>query len=128
MNAVNELRFAHQVRQHLNRGLHELQPLTLGRLEVARRHALAQQKIAVQQSVLATAGSFVHRHFENLHLKQLLAGLVLITGIASYTYWHADQSIAELGAIDSALLADDLPIGALTDKGFDAWLKSDSSQ
>jgi len=125
---MNELYFAHRVRQHLNRGLHELPPTTIGRLEAARQRALAQQRVAVHRTVLASAGSFVHRHLDHLHLKQILAGLVLISGIAFYTYWHADQSIAELGAIDSALLADDVPIGALTDKGFEVWLKSARSQ
>ncbi|MEF8710636.1 MAG: DUF3619 family protein [Candidatus Accumulibacter propinquus] len=49
-------------------------------------------------------------------------------GIATYTYWYADQSITELEIIDSALLSDDLPIAAFTDRGFDAWLKSSASQ
>jgi hypothetical protein len=40
----------------------------------------------------------------------------------------ADQRITEQSAVDSALLADDLPIGAYTDKGFDAWLRSASPQ
>ena len=39
-----------------------------------------------------------------------------------------DQRVAELGEIDSALLADELPISAFTDIGFDAWLKHNSSQ
>lgn len=125
---MNELHFAHRVRQHLNRGLHEMPPATVGRLEAARKQALEHQKIVVHHSVLAAAGSFFHRHFDHLHFKQVIAALALVTGIASYTYWHADQSIAELEAIDSALLADDLPIGALTDKGFDAWLKNSSAQ
>lgn len=124
MSAMNELYFAQRVRQHLNRGLQELPSATLSRLEAARRGALARQKATVHQSGLAMAGSFIHRHIDHLHLKQVFVVLMLITGITSYTYWHADKSIAELGAIDSALLADDLPIGALTDKGFDAWLKS----
>jgi hypothetical protein len=54
--------------------------------------------------------------------------LALLIGVTAYTVWNADQQITELEAIDSALLADDLPIGALTDKGFDAWLKSSSAQ
>ena len=125
---MNELHFGYKVRQHLNRGLHDLPPATLSRLDAARQRALAHQKIAVHQSVLATAGSFVQHQFDNLHLKQVLLALALLIGIASYTVWNADQQIAELEAIDSALLADDLPIGALTDKGFDAWLKSSSAQ
>ena len=128
MSAMNELYFTQRVRQYLNRGLHDLPPATLSRLEVARRAALTRQKATVHQSALATAGSFVYRHIDHLHLKQVFLILVLVTGIASYTYWHADRSIAEMGALDSALLADDLPIGALTDKGFDAWLKSSTAQ
>ena len=128
VNEPNELRFAQRVRQHLNRGLHELQPATVSRLEAARQIALTHQKATVHQSVLATAGSFVLRHVDHLHLRQMLVVLALVTGVASYTVWHADRNIAEMGAIDSALLADDLPIAALTDKGFDAWLKSSSAQ
>jgi hypothetical protein len=43
------------------------------------------------------------------------------------TFWLADQRVSELSAIDSALLANDLPMGAFTDKGFDTWLKRASS-
>jgi hypothetical protein len=32
----------------------------------------------------------------------------------------------EVGAVDAGLLADDLPIGAYLDKGFDAWLEDTS--
>ena len=53
--------------------------------------------------------------------------LALVAGVTSYAYWQADRSIAELEVIDSALLADDLPIAAFTDRGFDAWLKSSAS-
>ena len=125
---MNELHFAHRIRQYLNRGLHELQPTTINRLEAARQAALARRKITAHQSVLATAGNFIQQQFDHRNLKQILLALALLFGVASYTYWHGDQSVAELEAIDSALLADDLPIGALTDKGFDAWLKSSSAQ
>jgi hypothetical protein len=123
---MNELHFGYKVRQHLNQGLHDLPSATLSRLEAGRQRALAHQKLAVHQSVLATAGSFIQHQFDSLHLKQILMALALLIGVASYTAWNADQQISELEAIDSALLADDLPIGALTDKGFDAWLKSAS--
>lgn len=125
---MNELHFGYKVRQHLNKGLHDLPPATLSRLDAARQKALAHQKIVVHQSVLAMAGSFVHHQFDNLRLKQVLMAVALLIGVASYTVWNADQQITELEAIDSALLADDLPIGALTDKGFDAWLKSSSAE
>jgi hypothetical protein len=125
---MNELQFAHKVRQHLNRGLYALSPETTSRLATARQNALAHQKQMVSQSVLASAGSFVQFHLENLRLKQLLVSLALLLSIVSAAFWTADYRIAELTAIDSALLADELPIGAFTDKGFAAWLKSASSE
>lgn len=125
---MNELHFTYKIKQHLNHGLHELPAGTLKRLEGARQLALAQQKVSEHQSVLAGAGSFVLHQVDNLHLKQVLLALIVVLGITSYTYWYADQSITEIEIIDSALLSDDLPIAAFTDKGFDAWLKSSASQ
>ena len=125
---MNEEHFAFKVRQHLNRGLHDLRPETGARLAAARGNAMARQKQTVSQSVLATAGNFVQYHLENIRVKQALAAIVLLLGVITTTYWVADQRVTELGALDSALLADDLPIGAFTDKGFAAWLKSSSSE
>ena len=125
---MNELHFVHKVRQHLNRGLHDLPEDTVVKLERARQRAVARRKVAVRQSVLAAAGSFVQQHFGEQTLKQALMALIVVLGLATYTYWYADQSITELEIIDSALLSDDLPIAAFTDRGFDAWLKSAASQ
>jgi hypothetical protein len=125
---MNELQFAHKIRQHLNHGLYALRPETTSRLAAARQSALACQRQTVSQSVLATAGSFVHFKFENMRLKQFLISLALLLCLVSGAFWTADYRIAELSAIDSALLADELPIGAFTDKGFDAWLKRASPE
>ena len=125
---MNEEHFAYKVRQHLNRGLHELSPETQARLLAARENALSCQKQTASQSILATAGSFVHYHYDSLHVKQILTALTLLLCVVFSTYWMAERNVEELGAIDSALLADDLPIGAFTDKGFDAWLKHGSSE
>ncbi|MBL8396269.1 MAG: DUF3619 family protein [Candidatus Accumulibacter sp.] len=125
---MNELHFAYKLRQHLNGGLHDLPAETVGRLQEARRRALARQKVAVSQSVLAGAGNFLQHHFDNLRLKQVGLALAVALGVTTYTFWYADQSIADLEVVDSALLADDLPIAAFTDKGFNAWLKSSAPQ
>lgn len=125
---MNELHFGYKVRQHLNLGLHELSPETASRLVAAREKALASQRQTVNQSVLATAGGFVQHHFDNLRFKQIAATLALLLCVVLSSFWLADQHISEQSAIDSALLTDDLPIGAYTDKGFDAWLRSTSPQ
>ena len=125
---MNEQHFAYKIRLHLNRGLHELRPQTADRLLAARQRALANQRQAVRQSVLASVGGFVHYQFENPRLRQAVGALALLLSVVGSTYWIADQRVAELGEIDSALLADELPISAFTDIGFDAWLKHDASQ
>jgi len=128
MNGVNETQFAYKVRQHLNRGLRELRPDTISHLAAARERALARQKLRVAQSVLASAGGFLQYHFDNYRLKQIVASLALLVGVVLSTLWLADQRVTELGTIDSALLANELPLGAFTDKGFDTWLKRASSE
>ena len=125
---MNEQHFVYKVRQHLNRGLHELSPVTVDRLATVRQSALARQKQVIGQSVLASAGSFVQFHYDSLRIKQVLTALALLLCVVFSTYWMADRHADELGALDSALLTDDLPIGAFTDIGFDAWLKRGSSE
>lgn len=125
---MNELHFAYKVRQHLNVGLHDLHPETASRLVAAREKALASQKRTANQSALATAGSFVMHQFDNLRFKQILATLVLVLCVVFSSFWMADQRVNEQSDVDSALLADDLPIGAYTDTGFNAWLRSTSPQ
>jgi hypothetical protein len=125
---MNDDYFGYKIRQRLNRGLHELSPETTARLAAARQSALACQKQTVSQSVLATVGGFVQSQFDSLHVRQLFTALALFIGVISSVYWLADQRATELGAIDSALLTDELPISAFTDQGFDAWLKRASPQ
>ena len=125
---MNEQHFAYKIRQHLNRGLHQLPPQTTDRLAAARERALAHHRQLVGQTLLASVGGFVQSQFDNLRLKQALSALALLLFVVSSAYWIADQRVTELGEIDSALLADELPSSAFTDQGFDAWLKRDSSQ
>ncbi|MBN8453543.1 DUF3619 family protein [Accumulibacter sp.] len=125
---VKEQHFAYKLRQHLNRGLHELPNETRLRLEDGRRRALARQKVAVRHSVFAGVAGFLLQQADNLRLRQVGLALLVALGIGTYTFWHAEQSIAELEVIDSALLSDELPVAAFTDKGFAAWLTSSASQ
>ena len=125
---MNELHFAYKVRQQLNRGLHDLRPETLERLAAARNAALDAQKQTVTHPVLASAGTFFSFSVDNLHIRQILAALALLLCALYSIYWVADQRVQELGDIDSAILSDELPIGAFTDKGFAAWLDSTSSE
>ncbi len=124
---MNELYIAHRVRQHLNQGLNRLRPDTVIRLAEARQRALAVQKQAETRTLLATVGYVFQHQFDHLGYRQLFAGTAIMIAIACSTFWVADQQVNELKAIDTALLTSELPISAFTDKGFDAWLKRNSS-
>ena len=124
---MNEQHFAYKVRQHLNRGLHDLRPDTLDRLALARQAALAHQKQTVAHSILAAAGNLFSFRFNSFHYSQALLAVIILLGVLFSSSWVADQRAQELGDIDSAILSDELPIGAFTDKGFAAWLDNKSS-
>lgn len=124
---MNELHFGYQVRQHLNRGLETIDEDKLKQLASARQRALSAQKHAAGAPVLAGAGFFFRFHTENLRPRHLLLVLVLILMTGLYASWQAETIVAELSDVDSALLADDVPVEALLDKGFESWLKDSHS-
>ena len=125
---MNEAFVGSRIRQHLNRGLHDLPPETRQRLASARQQALLCQKQSMPTSVLAVAGRFVQFQFSHRPVQQAFLTLALLSCLTFSAFWLADAQVAELGALDSALLTNDLPIGAFTDKGFDAWLKRASQE
>ncbi|MDR2614710.1 MAG: DUF3619 family protein [Candidatus Accumulibacter sp.] len=124
---LNEPHFAYKVRQHLNLGLRELRPETLERLSAARQAALARQKRAIASPALATGGRSSFRLCYPC-LSQTLAAVAFLLCAFYSTFWVADQCVQELCSIDSAILSDELPLGAFTDKGFAAWLDSKSAE
>lgn len=127
---MNEERFGFRIRQNLNRGLPDISPAAARRLEAARHLALARQKQTAPQ--MAAAGQHGIKldigHLGHLpHVRQGLAILALLIGMAIAFYWQSDEYVSELGDVDSALLSDDLPPEAFMDKDFFKWLKEDDS-
>lgn len=126
---MNEDRYAYRVRQALNLGLSNIPPAASRRLEAARHQALARQKQAKLQMVMASAGTSSFRTDTYIqYLKQGLAVLALLLGMWMSFYWHSIQYITEQEDVDSALLTDDLPPDAFLDNDFFEWLKDDSSE
>ena len=126
---MNEERYAFRIRQALNHGLKDIQPAASRRLEAARHLALARQKQAAPEMVLAGAGTSSFRMSAYTpYLKQFLAVAALLLGMWISFYWHSVQYVTELQDVDSALLTDDLPPDAFLDNDFFEWLKDDSSE
>jgi hypothetical protein len=119
----DEQQFAYKVRRHLDQGAKNIDALTLNKLMAARQNALSHHEITTPVARLSLAGM---SHTLNAALmpraRTLFALIALSIGITSAYYWSHFQQAEENEEIDSALLADDLPINAYLDHGFHAWL------
>lgn len=124
--------FARQICRVLDRGAQNLDPVIVERLRAARERALQHQRVLVHRPVWVGAGGTAllagddERHPAR-PLLTWLAMLALSLGVALAYVWNGFKQADEYEAIDSALLADDLPPHAYLDKGFQAWLEKDAS-
>ncbi len=121
-NLRDEQQFAYKVRHQLDHGADQLDALTLNKLMSARQNALAHKKAVVTGLSLAGV-SHVVNDILMPQARTLFALLALATGVVSTYYLTNFQLAEENEEIDSALLADDLPINAYLDHGFHAWLE-----
>jgi hypothetical protein len=126
---TDDLNFAYRVRHALNEKLDDLPSSTTDRLAQARKQALARKKadapIAVAQRAPAgMVGRFFSGERSNWLGRMSLAVpmLALAAGLVGIYQYEQDQHIAELAELDAAVLADELPLSAYLDHGFNAYL------
>jgi hypothetical protein len=122
--------FARQICQALDQGTYALDPSITERLRAARERALARQYVLASETRIVGAGgtALLHGHEEGHHpVRMLFAILALLLGFSLAYYWNGFSQADENEAIDSALLADELPPNAYLDRGFQAWIDQDSS-
>ncbi|WP_374243230.1 DUF3619 family protein [Zoogloea sp.] len=124
---MNEHDLQFRIRQHLNASTRNLSPDVSSRLHEARRKALSRQKLAVGGFSLAGIGSLFTEHIAPRG-KTALAMLLIVLAVVGSGFLGELQHTAELEELDSALLADDLPIDAYLDRGFDAWVQNESPE
>lgn len=122
-----EREFAYKIRHYLNLGTDEMARRTTDRLFDVRIKALSHQQVAGTHLSLTGIGHVATDMFLP-HARALLAISILVFGVFGVSTWNEYQKADEYEIIDSALLADDLPINAYLDKGFQAWLSEHSSQ
>ena len=124
MNSDHE--FGLKVRNLLDQGISDLDASVVRRLGDARQFAMKQQKLTTAKVLsLAGVGMMVS---ENLLPRARMAMTVaaFMFGAVGTYYWNAFQQADDNEEVDSALLADDLPVAAYTDQGFQAWLDRSS--
>ncbi|MFY9329697.1 MAG: DUF3619 family protein [Georgfuchsia sp.] len=111
-----------KVRQALEQGTADLGMSITARLASARNNALDHQKVAAAGLGLAGFGSSMGEVLLP-RTRMLIAIAALTLGLVGTYYWNAFEQADEYEDVDSALLADELPLDAYTDHGFQAWLE-----
>jgi hypothetical protein len=114
------------IRRKLNATTAELDAKLTDRLFLARQAALAVQPAIASRRVASHVGSGLLA-WSTENFRPFAVATVLVLTLMSGNYMMSAQHISEMEEIDSALLADDLPINAYLDSGFGSWL-ADSSQ
>ena len=127
---MTELNFAYKVRHALNENLEHLPPATLKRLESARATALSVQKkpsqihgLFANYAFTGHVGDFVRGPVNWFTRMKLVAPLVIVAAALIGIYQVEEQErIKETAEIDALVLADELPLDAYLDNGFNAYL------
>jgi hypothetical protein len=133
---MSEEQFGRRVAWHLDRGLDQLDQGTLNALAAAR-HAALSGRSAYQGSSMPTMAAAGHGTMSHVSRRPRVRWWVPASAVALaaaaliYVQTLNNQHSMftpnhEAGALDAGLLADDLPIDAYLDKGFDAWLEDTS--
>lgn len=130
---TDDINLAYKLRHALNENLDALPASTTERLAAARALALSRKK-ADAPAAPAKAG---RRLFDlGFHLSGVGLGrlgvaiplLALVFGLGGLYQYEQQQRIAELAELDAAVLADELPLTAYLDHGFNAYLESQQRQ
>ena len=132
---MNEIKFTNKIRQALNEGSRlngDAGTRIAERLRAAREQALARRKLErapalawARSTAAGVIGGF--GGFGGFSVRLLLPTALLVAGLVTIYSWQQEQGAADIEELDAQLLADDLPLDAYLDRGFEAWLKKTAS-
>lgn len=129
---TDDTNLAYKIRHALNQQLDTLPASTTERLAAARAAAMARKKPdAVRKRGLAGFASRLGSLLGSPVAARLAIAapvLALVIGLGGVYQHQQQQQIAELAELDAAVLADELPLTAYLDPGFNAYLESQQRQ
>ncbi len=135
---TDDINLAYKVRHALNENLDALPASTTDRLAAARARALARKK--ADAPGLATPNQATRAKRPLFDLQALFSApalarfavvapmLALVIGMGGVYQVEQQQRIAAMAEIDAAVLADELPLTAYLDHGFNAYVESQQRQ
>ena len=133
---TDDINLAYKLRHALNDNRDALPASTTERLAAARAIALSRKKADAPVGVHANQRK--GRRFFDVGFLLSGAGLgrlgvaipllALVFGLGGLYQYDQQQRIAELAELDAAVLADELPLTAYLDHGFNAYLESQQRQ
>lgn len=128
---MNEQQFASQIRRALDESSGKLPYRVTHRLGIARESALARMEpgVAMAESARLAAAGGTGVEWESPGRAWRITGmvlpfLILIAGLVSIAAYDVTETAQELADVDAAVLTDDVPIAAYTDRGFGVFIKN----
>ncbi|MEW6024851.1 MAG: DUF3619 family protein [Pseudomonadota bacterium] len=130
---TDDINLAYKLRHALNENLDALPASTTERLAAARALALSRKKPDAASTAPFAKNDWrrswfdVDSLFSNAALGRLAVAvplLALVVGLGGVYQYEQQQQIAELAELDAAVLADELPLTAYLDHGFNAYVES----
>lgn len=120
---MNRPELGKEIIRLLDRGLDDIDPSTLQRLQTARRVSLENYQMA--ETIVTTGSSTFVRNGHDWHFnaRKFLSLAALLFALAVAAYWQNPlQQGDEIADLDIMVLTDELPVNAYLDNEFDEWL------
>lgn len=134
---TKELAFAYKVRHALDQRTQALPASINDRLATVRKLALSHKKRAIAALTVAPRAALAGAPLSSFSSHPLRAWLgrvsfvipliVLTLGLVGIHQAEKRQQLMDAASIDAAVLADELPLSAYLDHGFDAYLAKEAN-
>ncbi|QOY93251.1 DUF3619 family protein [Massilia sp. UMI-21] len=129
---TDDINLAYKVRHALNENLEALPVSTTERLAAARALAMSRKKPDAAPAGPHRKPLFdVKTWFSGPALARIAVAapmLALVIGMGGVYQYEQQQRLAAMAEIDAAVLADELPLTAYLDDGFNAYVESQQRQ
>ncbi len=126
---TDDINLAYKIRHALNENLEALPASTTDRLAAARAAAMARKKpdaAPARRPLFDFNALFTGPALARLGVA--IPMLALVIGMGGVYQYEQQQNVAALADIDAAVLADELPLTAYLDHGFNAYVESQQRQ